>query len=361
MSQRWRWIDSGVLTPHENLALDSILVQSQARDGMPPTFRVFQVSSPTVLVGYHQMTGIELYRPFCEQKGIAINRRLTGGGAVYLDPGQLGWELICRKDAIACPKSFEAILPWVSRGVVLGLSRFGIQAGFQPRNSIQASGKALSPVVGLIEGETVLFQGILFLDDDLETMVQALQIPLQKLSKKEMERARGRVTSLKNEVGMPLPADVVKQAIRKGCEEAFGISFIEGDGLSFDEQTLLPKETERIRGTDWVYRIPEGNRVEAETLRAVYKANGNLLRIGIKVDLARKRIQGGLIAGDIMVSPQSALSDLEERLRGTPLDGYREVITRFFEECKPDILSLSAQDFIQAIDKALSRLVFYEF
>jgi lipoate-protein ligase A len=81
------------------MALDETLLELKAAGRIPHTLRFLQFSNPTVLVGHHQSVEEEVRLDYCRSKGIEINRRLTGGGALYWGKKELGWEIyISQKD-----------------------------------------------------------------------------------------------------------------------------------------------------------------------------------------------------------------------------------------------------------------------
>src|SRR4030042_3893838 len=87
--ETWRILDTGPRTAAENMALDEALLELKAERRIPHTLRFLQFSNPTVLVGHHQSVEEEVRLDYCRTQGIEINRRLTGGGALYW--GRKGW------------------------------------------------------------------------------------------------------------------------------------------------------------------------------------------------------------------------------------------------------------------------------
>ena len=106
--ETWRLLDTGARSAVENMALDEALLEWKAAETIPNTLRFLQFSNPTVLVGHHQSVEEEVRLDYCRTHGIEINRRLTGGGALYWGRNELGWEIyISKKDpripARMCP------------------------------------------------------------------------------------------------------------------------------------------------------------------------------------------------------------------------------------------------------------------
>jgi len=83
LMETWRLLDTGARSGAENMALDETFLELKAGEKIPPTLRFLQFSSPTVLVGHHQSVEEEVRLDYCKSQRIEINRRLTGGGALY--------------------------------------------------------------------------------------------------------------------------------------------------------------------------------------------------------------------------------------------------------------------------------------
>ena len=89
MAGRFRVVDTGVLEGRFNIAIDQAMIEEHQAGRIPDTFR-FMRFPPTALIGRHQALRQEVDVDHCRAHGIGIVRRITGGGAIYLDEGQLG-------------------------------------------------------------------------------------------------------------------------------------------------------------------------------------------------------------------------------------------------------------------------------
>jgi lipoate-protein ligase A len=179
------------------------------------------------LVGFHQSVEQELRLDFCEENGIHINRRITGGGAIYFGEDALGWELIAGKDVAS--RHIHSLYHRLCEAAIDGLRELGIDASFRPVNDIEVEGRKISGTGGTEARGAFLFQGTLLVDLDLQVMLRALRIPTEKLKDKEIDSLKERVTCLKWELGHMPPMEVIKNAIKKGFSRAFGAEFaVEG-------------------------------------------------------------------------------------------------------------------------------------
>lgn len=102
--ETWRLLDTGPRTAAENMALDEVLLELKSRGKIPNTLRFLQFSHPAVLVGHHQSVEEEARLDYCQAQGIEINRRLTGGGALYWGKAEIGWEIFIPKNDPRVPQ-----------------------------------------------------------------------------------------------------------------------------------------------------------------------------------------------------------------------------------------------------------------
>ncbi len=135
MPKSFRIIDTGVREGRSNIAFDAALIELRQQDRVPDTIR-FMRFPPTALIGRHQDLSREINLDYCASNGVGTVRRITGGGAIYLDEGQLGWELVFHRSSLGI-----AALPDLAREIcnaaAAGLSRLGVDAKFRPRNDIE--------------------------------------------------------------------------------------------------------------------------------------------------------------------------------------------------------------------------------
>src|SRR5512135_2623262 len=127
----WRVIDTGLLSGAENMAWDEALLTARCRGLIPDTLRYLRFTPPVALVGYHQAVAEEIRTDYCRACGIEINRRITGGGAIYFDSGQLGWELICSREALPGGPDLAGITRTVCEAAAQGLKTLGLDAAFR--------------------------------------------------------------------------------------------------------------------------------------------------------------------------------------------------------------------------------------
>lgn len=352
--RRWRLLDTGVRGAAENIALDAVLLDSRAAGASPDTIRFLKFQPAAALVGYHQTVARELRASWCRQSGIEINRRITGGGAVYLDTSQICWEVIAGRGSLEAGATMASLTRTICDAAAAGLQLLGIPARFRPRNDIEVRGRKISGTGGAREGDAFLFQGTLLVDFDMEAMLQALRVPTEKLSRHDIDSARERVTCVR-ECLPALPADdEIKSAMARGFSNAFGIELLPGELTPAEEAQA--RERLRFHASDgWVYETaedPEGDHL----LTSVHLADGGTIRTTAAVDAGRRRLKSVLFTGDFFISPRRSVFDLESRLRYACTDEAEAIVGEFFQQEQPDAPGIAASDFISGLRMALMKL-----
>jgi len=350
----WRLLDTGVRPARENVALDEAVLGARGRGLVPDTLRFLQFSPPAVLVGYHQSVAQEVRTDFCLRQGIDINRRITGGGAIYFDEVQLGWEIVAGMESPLFNRDRTRLFAYVADAAVAGLKRLGLEASFRPRNDIEVAGRKVSGMGGTEGDGAFLFQGTLLLDFDVDNMLRALRVPVEKLVDKEVRSLRDRVTWVARELGYLPLMEEVKAALRRGFEEAMGVSFLEG-GLAPEEVEAFVERVSYYSSDEWVQQVQTLD--SQEVLRSIYKARGGLLRVALIVDSRMKRIVAGIITGDFFAYPRRAILDLEAALKDAPaeMEHIARVVQDFFRGDRVHIPGVEPDDFCRAIAEALER------
>jgi lipoate-protein ligase A len=355
--ETWRILDTGARSGAENMALDEVLLELKAERRIPHTLRFLQFSNPTVLVGHHQSVKEEVRLDYCRENGIEINRRLTGGGALYWGRKELGWEIYIPKTDPRISSRIEDLYRKMGEAAAIGLRHLGVRAHFRPRNDIEIQGRKISGTGGTELSGAILFQGTVLVDFDVDEMLRALRIPTEKLQDKEIESVKERVTCLKWELGRTTPIQTIKAALTKGFKEAFGVRF-ENKPLMVEEENLLKTKLSYFSSPDYIFKIRD-SLPRRKTLSSTLKAPGGLIRISIAIDSKTQVINQILITGDFFVYPKRAIFDLESLLKNSKASpsSMKEIIQTFFSKKKPEIPGVKQDHLIQALDEAVQKMV----
>ena len=352
MSQQFRIIDTGVREGRANIAFDPALIELRQQDRVPDTIR-FMRFPPTALIGRHQDLSREINLEYCAADGVGTVRRLTGGGAIYLDEGQLGWELVFHRSSLGV-----AALPDIAREIctaaAAGLSTLGVDAKFRPRNDIEVGGRKISGTGGFFDGDILIYQGTVLVDMNAQQMVKALNVPQSKLARHKLDSAEQRVVTLKELLGDDLPdMDTIKAALITGFKQHLGIDAEPGD-ITPAEEALAKEYFDDEIGTDEFVAEIDSPSDSGDVLAGTHTGAGGTITSYLKLEgPTRQRLQRVLISGDFFVTPPRVVFDLEAHLQASQLSNIESRIKRFFEDTDIGMLSVTADDFYRSIANAL--------
>ncbi len=354
MSKPFRIIDTGVREGRANIAFDAALIEARQEGLVPDTIRFLRFP-PTALIGRHQDLSREVDLGFCEAHGVGLVRRITGGGAIYLDESQLGWELVFERSALGVA-TLPEVTEKICHAIAAGLSRLGVDARFRPRNDIEVDGRKISGTGGFYDGDVLIYQGTVLIDLDPKRMVSALRVPDSKLAKRALDSAAERVVTLRNLLGNAVPSmSDVQAALIDGLRDGLGIEAEWGE-ISPDEERLAIRAFDDEIGTqEFLHEID--NAADAEDVFAgSHTSAGGTIDAYVKLEgPTREILQRVLLTGDFFVTPPRFVLDLEAHLAGTRLDEIDAAVDRYFAEHDTDTLSVLPGDFVAAITTALEK------
>ncbi len=283
--------------PYFNMALEEYLITESDRD--EDLFMLWQ-NRPTVVVGRNQNTVEEINQAFIEQRGIAVVRRLSGGGAVYHDRGNLNFTFVLN-DARDFA-NFEKF----TRPVIKALARLGIAAENDGRNDIIIAGRKFSGNAQCKHRSRLLHHGTILFASDMEDMVQALNPSEPKITSKGIKSVRSRVTNISEHLSDPLSISEFKQVL---SEEVLGRDYGRVHSLGENELEKI-RQLRQVKhiSWDWIYGAsPPFN------LRRT--ASFDWGHIDVRLDIKRGLICSCRIYGDYFA--RGDMAELENHLVGT--------------------------------------------
>ena len=351
MKNPWRVIDTGLRRAAENIALNRALLEARQADEIPNTLRFLRFK-PCALLGFHQSAEQELNLDYCRAQGVEIQRRITGGGAIYFDETQLGWELYLHRRDLGTA-DMQVITRRICEAAACGIQALGVDAQFRPRNDIEVDGRKISGTGGAFDGAALMFQGTLLIQFDVEKMLRVLRIPTEKLLDKTIASARERVANLADLLGDAPEMQDVQAALIQAFADEFDVAFETGN-LIAAEQARFDSALTEIDTEDWVYMLHRPQS-DLPIVEAMQKFPGGLVRASVAYDRLQQRIKQIWFTGDFFVSPKRAMLDLEAVLRDTAVADCQRLVTAFFAQQKIDLLGLQPADFVAVIQSALRQ------
>jgi len=348
----FRVVDAGPREGRFNIALDAAMIELHQAGRIPDTIRFIHFP-PTALVGRHQVLGRELDLDYCRAQGIGIARRVTGGGAIYMDEGQLGWALVFHRQSLGLAALGE-VAQAICEAVAAGLARLGVDARYRPRNDIEVDGRKISGTGGFFDGDTLIYQGTVLAELDGARMLSALRVPAAKLARHGAENAARRVVTLRELLGSRAPGIAeVQAALLEGLRERLGLEPCE-EAITEEELALARRlYDEEIGRDDFVAEIDEPADAAAWS-QGTHDCQGGSITAFVRPEgRARNRVGQVLFTGDFFVAPPRVVLDLEAALKGLDLEAGGPAVERFFEGRELAALSVAPADFRAALEAAL--------
>ncbi len=173
--------------PYYNLAVEEYLFRNSDDD----VIMLWQ-NEPTVVIGKNQNAFAELNLDYIREKGIKIARRITGGGAVYHDLGNVNFSFIA-----ANAEAKEIDFKSYTDPIIEALSRMGVKAELSGRNDILVDDRKISGNAQYNAGGRVLHHGTLLFSADFGVLSEALRVDEEKIRSKSIKSYRSRVANIK--------------------------------------------------------------------------------------------------------------------------------------------------------------------
>lgn len=309
---------------------------------------------PYVCIGLHQELEKEVDLDFCKTSNIPIVRREVGGGAVYLDSGQVFTQWIFHRDNL--PMRLERRFELFARPLVETYKALGIHAYFRPINDIQVRGRKIGGTgAGAIGNGEVLVGSFMF-DFDFELMSKVLNVPDEKFRDKIYQSLQEYMTTMKRELGAVPTYDMVKNIYIQKCEDVLGDEIFEGK-FTEPELSAMDEYDSKFTSEDWLYQkgglLRTGVKIHNDVwvYETSYKAEGGL--ISATVRLRDSRIDDISFAGDFTFQPHEVLSDLEKALVNCSInsDSLSTIVKNFYATAAVQSPGLAPQDWVAAIMK----------
>lgn len=185
------------------MALDEVLTTAVGTGRRAPALRVWEWAAPAVIIGRYQSLRNEVDADAAQQHGIRVMRRISGGGAMFVEPGNTITYSLYAPAALVEGLSFQEAYAFLDAWVIEALRSMGIEARYQPLNDITSPiGKIAGAAQARRQG-AVLHHVTMAYDIDAGKMLQVLRIGREKISDKGIASAAKRVDPLRSQTGLP--------------------------------------------------------------------------------------------------------------------------------------------------------------
>ncbi len=249
----WQLIHAAPQDPHLHLALDQVLAEEVAAGRRKPTLRIWEWEKPAVVIGSFQSVHNEVDMENAAKYGIPVVRRISGGGAMFMEAGSVVTYSIYAPTSLVEGLSFADSYAFLDDWVLVALRRLGINATYQPLNDISSDrGKIGGAAQKRLGTGAVMHHVTMSYNIDADKMVEVLRIGREKLSDKGTKSAKKRVDPLRAQTGLSR-AQII-DALIDTFRELHGLTEAE---LTEDEVARAERLVEEKFATEqWLYRVP---------------------------------------------------------------------------------------------------------
>ena len=250
---QWEYLAPEPLEPLEQMALDQVLTEEVGAGARGPTLRLWEWAKPAVVIGSFQSLKNEVDLAGAEKYKMEVTRRITGGGAMFMEQGTaITYSLYAPVELVA-GMSFQDSYAFLDEWVIQALRGLGIDAHYRPLNDIQSpQGKIGGAAQKRLGSGAVLHHVTMAYDMDGDRMVEVLRIGREKISDKGVASANKRVDPLRAHTGMS------RTDIQDHLVTTFGSLYSLTPGSLREEERLRTSELaqEKFATTEWLHRVP---------------------------------------------------------------------------------------------------------
>lgn len=296
-----KYIENNSTDPHYNLAFEEYIFKNLDKEDFVLLWR----NGPSIIVGKNQNTIEEINMDYVKDNKINVVRRVTGGGAVYHDLGNLNFSFITKAQSNLIDfKTYN--IP-----IVKALEKLGVDCEFSGRNDIVIDGKKFSGIAQSIIKERVLNHGTLLFDSKLDTLSKALNVKRDKIESKGVKSVSSRVTNIKPYVRDDIDVLEFKELLLINIFEYFNQP-VEIYELSHEDKEGIQRMVDEKYGTwEWNFGYsPEFNYKGYER----FEGGG----VDVRLHVVKGRIENCKVYGDFF--GKGDIKDLEDKLRGAKYD-----------------------------------------
>lgn len=322
-----KFIDNeGITDPRINLALEEYVLQNF---GEEDTYLLFYINEPSIIIGRNQNTLEEINTDYVDSNGIKVVRRLSGGGAVYHDEGNLNFSFITKDDG----DSFHNFAKF-TQPVVKALNKIGVPAELLGRNDLLVEGRKISGNAQFSTKGRMFSHGTLMFDSEIDHVVSALNVNKEKIKSKGIKSIRSRVANISEFMEEKISMNEFKDLILRYIFDVGDVKDVPRYKLTKEDWDKVHEISQnRYQTWDWNYgKSPSFNK------KASHKFPSGLL--DVRLDVKKGVIENCTIFGDFfgvgevevieqnLTGVKYELKEIEEALADLDIPHYLGKITK---------------------------------
>lgn len=310
--------NEGNYNPRLNLALEEYALRNFSPD---TDYLLFYINEPSIIIGRNQNTLEEINLDYVKENNIHVVRRISGGGAVYHDLGNLNFSFITNHDIKSLHNFKKFTAP-----VIKVLATMGIEAELIGRNDILVDGKKISGTAQFSTGKRMISHGTLLLDTDLGEVVNALNVKMSKIESKGHKSVRSRVANISEYLEKPMKIEDFRERLLQGLYE---------ESEPFETYHLTEKQWEEVHKLkEEKYDTWEWNFGRSPKFNIQRTARFPIGEIDIRIFVEKGHITDFKIFGDffgkdpveniekLMIGTRYEYADIEEKLKEIQVEDY---------------------------------------
>jgi lipoate---protein ligase len=236
--------NKGITDPRINLAIEEYALKNL---DINESYLLFYINEPSIIIGKNQNTIEEINTEYVESNGIHVVRRLSGGGAVYHDLGNLNFSFITKDDG----ESFHNFRKF-TEPVVEALRKMGVNAELSGRNDLLAEGRKISGNAQFSTRGRMFSHGTLLFNSEMDSVVSALKVKKDKIESKGIKSIRSRVANISEFLQEPMSIEEFRLHLLKNIFT--DVKEIPEYVLTEEDWTKIHElSRERYQNWDWNY------------------------------------------------------------------------------------------------------------
>jgi lipoate-protein ligase A len=296
------YLESASMNPHFNLALEQYIFDCFDRER---DYCMLWRNRNAIIVGKFQNTAAEINAAYVKKHGIHVVRRLSGGGAVYHDAGNVNFSFIV---GTGTPAAFD--FAFFCRPVLKALASLGVQAEINGRNDMTIDGRKFSGNAQYYKRGRVMHHGTILYDSDLSVVAEALAVPEDKIASKGVKSVKSRIINVKSCMPDDIPVERFMTALKDALFRE--IPMLPRDLSSEELQGVLALQREVYDTWEWNYGVSPAYSIHRE------KRIEGCGRVEIHMNVEKGVITDIAFFGDYFGNTDSV--ELADLLRGLRLE-----------------------------------------
>ncbi|MET3549367.1 lipoate-protein ligase A [Paenibacillus favisporus] len=297
--------NQGITDPAVNLAIEEFALKHLPMDD---SYLLFYINRPSIIIGKHQNTIEEINQEYVKDNNIKVVRRLSGGGAVYHDLGNLNFSFITKDDG----ESFHNFLKF-TQPVIDALHHMGVNAELSGRNDLQVGEQKISGNAQFSTRGRMFSHGTLMFNLNLDDVQASLNANPEKFKSKSTKSVRSRVANISELMNQKMTIEDFRSELLRYI---FGMEPNEVPQYKLTEadwEIINQISKDRYQNWEWNYgQSPQSNVKHTKRFPVGI--------IDIRMDIKDARIQDIKIYGDFF--GVGDVADIEDRLRGKRYEEY---------------------------------------